>query len=77
MNLWPMASAFGGPVKLIGADPGGERPMVTAIANKALAEAGGYAYEAIPGAGHMLQLQRPYACIRATLDFLDQCGIAY
>jgi len=77
MNLWPMAGDFGGPVKLIGADYKVDRPMITAIANKTLADEGGYAYETVPGTGHMLQLQRPYACIRAMLSFLEERGIAY
>lgn len=75
MNLWPNADDYGGPVKLIGADPDVERPGPTAIANKALAEEGGYVYEIIRGAGHMLQLQEPEACRKALISFLEQIGI--
>ena len=75
MNLWPSAKDYGGPVKLIGADPDLERPGPTAIANKALAEEGGYTYESIRGAGHMLQLEEPEACQKALISFLEENGI--
>ena len=76
MNLWPKASEFGGPVLLVGADPAVERPSPTATANKAMAEEGGYDYVAIPGTGHMLQLEEPEACVRAMEDFLARHGLA-
>jgi len=75
MNLWPNSDEYGGPVKLVGADPDVERPGPTAIANKALAEEGGYAYEIIQGAGHMLQLEEPEACRKAVTSFLEEIGI--
>jgi pimeloyl-ACP methyl ester carboxylesterase len=75
LNLWPAASACGGPVKLIAADPEAPRAPAPAFANRALAEEGGYAYEAIPGTGHLLQIQRPDACRRAMLTFLDGLGV--
>ena len=62
-------------VKLVGADPNVERPGPTAIANKALAEEGGYIYEIIRGAGHMLQLEEPEACRKAVTSFLEETGI--
>ncbi len=77
LNLWPPASAYGGPVKLIGADPETPGAPAPAFANRALAEEGGYAYEAIPGAGHLLQIQKPEECRRAMLAFLDEHGISY
>lgn len=75
MNLWPKADDYGGPVKLVGADPDVERPGPTAIANKALAGEGGYTYEIIRGAGHMLQLEEPEACQNAIISFLEEIGI--
>ena len=75
MNLWPNSDEYGGPVKLVGADPDVERPGPTAIANKALAEEGGYAYEIIQGTGHMLQLEEPEACRKAVTSFLEEIGI--
>ena len=76
MNLWPKASEFGGPVLLVGADPDVERPSPTAITNKAMAEEGGYDYVAIPGTGHMLQLEAPKACVEAMETFLARHGLA-
>ena len=77
LNLWPPASAYGGPVKLIGADPGAPGAPGPALANRALAEDGGYAYEAIAGTGHLLQIQKPEACRRSMLAFLDTAGVPY
>ena len=74
MNLWPVASEFRGPVLLVGADPDVERPSPTATTNKAMAEEGGFDYVAIPGTGHMLQLEEPEACVRAMEDFLARHG---
>ncbi len=59
LNLWPPASAYGGPVKLIGADPEARGAPGPAFANRALAEDGGYVYEAVPETGHLLQIQKP------------------
>jgi pimeloyl-ACP methyl ester carboxylesterase len=75
LNLWPRADAYGGPVKLIAADPQAKGAPAPAFANRALAEEGGYAYEAIEGTGHMLQIQKPEECRRAMLDFLAEQGI--
>jgi pimeloyl-ACP methyl ester carboxylesterase len=75
LNLWPPPQAYGGPVKLIAADPEARGAPAPAFANRALAEDFGYPYEAIPGAGHLLQIQQPEACRRAMLSFLDDLGI--
>lgn len=75
LNLWPPASAYGGPVKLIGADPEARGAPGPAFANRALAEDGGYVYEAIPGTGHLLQIQKPEECRRSMLAFLDEAGV--
>jgi pimeloyl-ACP methyl ester carboxylesterase len=75
LNLWPPAEACGGPVKLIAADPEARGAPAPAFANRALAEELGYPYEAIPGTGHLLQIQKPEECRRAMLDFLDEWGI--
>jgi len=77
LNLWPASEAYGGPVKLIAADPEARGAPAPAFANKALAEEMGYAYEAIGGTGHLLQIQKPEECRRAMLTFLDEHGIRY
>jgi pimeloyl-ACP methyl ester carboxylesterase len=77
LNLWPRYEEYGGPVKLIGADPEMKGAAGPAFANRALAEDSGYVYEAIPGTGHLLQIQKPEECRRAMLAFLDARGIRY
>ncbi len=76
MNLWPRYEAYGGPVKLVGADPEMTGVPPTARANRALHDDYGYAYEAIPETGHLLQIEKPVECIRALTSFLDEHGIA-
>ncbi len=75
LGLWPRRQDFAMPVKLIGSDPQCERPSPTALANRALAEEGGFDYAAIPGTGHLLQLERPEACAAAVKDFLAAVGL--
>lgn len=75
LDLWPKASAFPGPVKLIAGDPARERPDATALANRALAREGGYDYLAMPATGHLLQLEKPQACADAVRAFLTRVGI--
>jgi pimeloyl-ACP methyl ester carboxylesterase len=75
LNLWPPAAAYGGPVKMIAADPKAPGAPAPAFANEALAEEHGYVYEAIPGTGHLLQIQKPEECRRAMLEVLARHGI--
>jgi pimeloyl-ACP methyl ester carboxylesterase len=75
LDLWPPASVFPGPVKLIGADPSRDRPTPTALSNQALAQEGGYDYLVMPGTGHLLQLEQPAACADAVREFLVKAGI--
>jgi pimeloyl-ACP methyl ester carboxylesterase len=70
LDLWPKASAHGGPVLLVGADPNVPNSPPTGKANRALATENGYAYEAIAQSGHMLQVEKPAACREAMLRFL-------
>jgi pimeloyl-ACP methyl ester carboxylesterase len=72
LDLWPKASEFAGPVKLIGGDPVRQRPDPTALSNQALALEGGYDYLAIPGTGHLLQLEKPATCADAVQEFLAE-----
>ncbi|MGH6670890.1 MAG: alpha/beta fold hydrolase [Xanthobacteraceae bacterium] len=75
LNLWPSASAFGGPVKLIGCDPN-MKGAATGSANQALGTEGGYDYSFVPDSGHLLQIEKPEACIELTLEFLKRSGLA-
>ena len=74
LNLWPRADQFGGPVKLIGADPNLKGGPATGPANQALGIEGGYDYSFVKGTGHLLQIEKPEECIRLTLDFFKHCG---
>ena len=76
LDLWPAANQYGGPVKLIGADPAARGAPPTAAANRALALEGGYQYEAVPETGHLLQIERPEACREAMLSFLRKHSLA-
>lgn len=76
LDLWPSASEFAGPVKLIGADPDDRGGPPIGPANRALATEGKYEYEAIPGSGHMLQLEYPEACRDALISFLRKLSLA-
>jgi pimeloyl-ACP methyl ester carboxylesterase len=74
LDLWPNAVDFAGPVKLIAADPSRERPDPTALSNQALAREGGFDYLALPGTGHLMQLEKPEACADAVREFLRGLG---
>ena len=76
LNLWPRASEFGGPVKLIGCDPNMKGTPATGPANQALGIEGVYDYSFVEGTGHLLQIEKPEVCIRLTLEFLAGCGLA-
>jgi pimeloyl-ACP methyl ester carboxylesterase len=76
LNLWPRAEAFGGPVKLIGADPGMPGTPATAAANQALGLENGYDYDFVPGTGHLMQIEKPAECARLVEEFLGKCGLA-
>ena len=73
LDLWPRANQFGGPVKLIGADPNMKGGPATGPANQALGQEGGYDYCFVEGTGHLLQIEKPEECVRLTLEFFTKC----
>jgi pimeloyl-ACP methyl ester carboxylesterase len=75
LNLWPEASKFGGPVKLVGADPALDGAPPTAETNRVLAAEQGYNYTCVAGTGHLLQIEKPVECARVVEEFLAQCGL--
>lgn len=75
LNLWPMAKAFGGPVKLFGADPAMKGAPATAPANQALGREGGYDYSCVEGTGHLMQIEKPEECYRLSTAFLAKHGL--
>jgi pimeloyl-ACP methyl ester carboxylesterase len=76
LNLWPKATEFGGPVKLVGCDPNFKGAPATGPANQALGIEGGYDYSFVEGTGHLLQIEKPDECIRLTMEFLGKHGLA-
>jgi pimeloyl-ACP methyl ester carboxylesterase len=75
LNLWPRASEFGGPVRLIGADPNLKGAPATAQTNQALGLENGYDYAFVPGTGHLLQIEKPMECARLVEEFIANCGL--
>jgi pimeloyl-ACP methyl ester carboxylesterase len=75
LDLWPRRNRFPGPVKLIGADPERYQASPTALSNRALADAGGFDYVAIPDTSHLLQFEAPEACAEIVREFLAACGL--
>jgi pimeloyl-ACP methyl ester carboxylesterase len=75
LNLWPMATEFGGPVKLLGADPAMKGTPATAAANQALGREGGYDYSCVEGTGHLMQIEKPEECYRLSTEFLAKHGL--
>jgi pimeloyl-ACP methyl ester carboxylesterase len=71
LGLWPRQADVPVPVMLLGADPDRPYPAATALSNRALAEEGGFAYRAVPGTSHLLQLEEPAACADAALAFIE------
>jgi pimeloyl-ACP methyl ester carboxylesterase len=74
-DLWPHRGDFSARVKLIGSDPERGRPSPTALSNRDLAAQGGFDYTAIPGTGHLLQLEKPQACAEAVQEFIERAGL--
>jgi pimeloyl-ACP methyl ester carboxylesterase len=75
LDLWPKAREFAGPVKLIGADPRMKGAPTTALTNQALGAENGYDYAFVPGAGHLMQIEKPAECARLVEEFLAGCGL--
>ncbi|MFL6796703.1 MAG: alpha/beta fold hydrolase [Xanthobacteraceae bacterium] len=75
LNLWPQASSFAGPVKLIGADPALKGAPATAQTNQALGSENGYDYDFVPGTGHLAQIEKPAECAMLVEKFLSTCGL--
>jgi pimeloyl-ACP methyl ester carboxylesterase len=75
LHIWPDASDFGGPVKIIAADPTVEQPGLPAQTCKMLSETNGFNYVYIPNTGHMLQIEKPEATYQAMMSFLASCGL--
>jgi pimeloyl-ACP methyl ester carboxylesterase len=76
LDLWPNVARYGGPVRLISADPDLPYGPPTGFANRALGAEQGYDVVAIKGTGHLLQIEKPAECVDAMVDFLARHAIA-
>ncbi|MGE0628571.1 MAG: alpha/beta hydrolase [Hyphomicrobiaceae bacterium] len=72
LNLWPKASEFGGPVRLVGCDPEMKGAPATGIANRTLGAEGGFDYVCVRDTGHLQQIERPDACADVLTEFLEK-----
>lgn len=75
LHLTPRLGEIEGPTAFIASDPEAPDARSPAFVNRAMRETFGHAYEAIPGAGHMLQIEEPAACAAALDRFVGRCGL--
>lgn len=74
LNLCPRLGELPGPVLFLCADPEAPGARMPARINRAMAERYGYPYRALPGTGHLLQLEAPDRCARYVEEFLAKHG---
>ncbi|HEX7008139.1 MAG TPA: alpha/beta hydrolase [Alphaproteobacteria bacterium] len=75
LGAWTRLAKMPRTTKLICSDPTLKDAGPPAFTGRDAAQFFGIAYEAIPETSHMLQIERPGACVAAALSFLDSCGI--
>jgi len=73
LDLTPRLGELEGPMLFLCADPETEGARMPALINRAMAERYGYPYRALPGTGHLLQLEEPERCARYVESFLTEC----
>ena len=75
LGVWARLAKMPRTTKLICSDPTLADAGPPAFTGRDAAQFFGIAYEAIPETSHMLQIERPGACVAAALSFLDSCGL--
>ena len=63
-----------GPLKVIASDPDDPNARSPGLVNRALHEEFGHPYEAIPGATHMVQIEKPKAAAKIVTEFFKEIG---
>lgn len=58
-------------VAILGADPDAPRALHPALISRAAAQAYGLAYASVPGASHMLQIEKPQAAVAALHTLIE------
>jgi pimeloyl-ACP methyl ester carboxylesterase len=74
LDLCPRLSELEGPMKVVASDPDDPNARAPGLINRALAAAFGHAYEAVPGATHMVQVEKPAECAAIVRAFLREAG---
>lgn len=74
LDLCPRLGALTGPVMLIGSDPDTPHARAPGRVNRAMHAEHGIDWMPIAGTSHMLQVERPEACVAALGTFLARIG---
>ncbi|MDB5534351.1 MAG: Pimeloyl-ACP methyl ester carboxylesterase [Hyphomicrobiales bacterium] len=72
---WQALKSLQQPTFILGADPEAARALAPAKVGPAAAEAFGLEHVAVPGTGHVLQVEKPADCVRETIRFLQRAGL--
>lgn len=75
LDLTPRLGELGKTVKFICSDPDDRYALAPGPVNRAMHQIFGHHYEAVPGTGHLLQVEEPAACARIATAFIDQLEI--
>ena len=74
LDLCPGFGTLKGPLKVIASDPDDPNARSPGLVNRALHEEFGHPYEAIPGATHMVQIEKPKAAAKIVTEFFKEIG---
>ena len=74
LDLCPRLGELSGPMKVAASDPDDPNARAPGLVNRALHAEYGHPYEAVPGATHMVQIEKPAKCAAIVRDFLAQSG---
>lgn len=75
LDLTPRLGDLKGPVKFICSDADSAFARAPGLVNRAMHQKFGHPYEAVPGTGHMLQLEEPEKVAEIAGAFLAECGL--
>lgn len=73
-GTWTHLCGLRGPVGFVGADPALSNATPPARIGRLAAQAFGLRHRIVPETGHMMQIERPEACIAVTRAFLAEFG---
>jgi len=74
LDLCPQFGTLTGPLKVIASDPHDPNVRAPGLVNLSLHEEFGHPYEAIQGATHMVQIEKPEASANIVKDFFKEVG---